>query len=209
MKTSARWLLAAGLCLLSLPGSDGRELSAAPLVTSDLKAEKAASWGVQVVRAVAASEPKITARHGAHMSTRSGKISGGGMVTWASCRQKFTVAGVLAGSGRMGQRDISYSFVERAQGFPLPRPRLWSMATPMSALFHTVVSRSSRKKAPLSTSRLTRGFSSVTISSYRRARRTVRTRSSSSSLPRRRSSSRRESDVSMAAPLTRAFPARA
>ncbi len=123
MKTRVRWLFAAGLCLLSLAGAGGGETRAAPLVTSDVKTEWAATRGAAVVRAVAASEAKVTSRHGAHMSTRMGKISGGGMVSWASCRQRFTVAGVLAGSGRMGQRDLSYSYLERATGFPLPRPR--------------------------------------------------------------------------------------
>src|SRR5262249_23111152 len=95
----------------------------APLVRADMNADRTASWGAEVVRAVAASEPAITDRHAAHMSTRMGKIQGGGMVFWAWCKQKFTVSEVLAGADKaQKEREIAYSFRERAQGFPLPRP---------------------------------------------------------------------------------------
>jgi hypothetical protein len=51
-----------------------------------------------------------------------GNISGGGIVTSASCKQKFTVSRVLAGDGKAGEREVAYSFIERAVGFPLPDP---------------------------------------------------------------------------------------
>jgi hypothetical protein len=79
-------------------------------------------WGVEVVRAVAVSEPAIIDRHAAHMSTRMGKIQGGGMVYWASCKQKFSVSQVMAGGGTTGDREVAYAFIQRTQGFPLPRP---------------------------------------------------------------------------------------
>jgi hypothetical protein len=128
MNPIAGSLLAGCLCLIAPFGADGGDKKAvpetsAPLVTSDLSAEKAASWGVEVVRAVAASEPEITKRHAAHLSTIRGDIRGGGMVTSASCKQRFSVSQVLAGAGRAGEREIAYSFIESAQGFPLPRPR--------------------------------------------------------------------------------------
>ncbi len=122
-----RLLLAGGLCLVAPLGTAGDEKkaaprSSAPLVTSELDAEKAAVRGAEVVRAVAASEPTITDRHGAHMSTRMGDIRGGGMIMTASCKQKFSVTGVLAGARRGGEREVAYSILERAVGFPLPGP---------------------------------------------------------------------------------------
>jgi hypothetical protein len=127
MNPIARLLLAGGLCLGAPLAADCGEKKAAPetsapLVTWDLSAEKAAAWGAEVVRAVAASEPAILDRHAAHMSTRMGKIEGGGMVFSASCKQKFAVSQVLAGAGKAQERETAYSFLERAQGFPLPRP---------------------------------------------------------------------------------------
>src|SRR5438067_1717594 len=144
MATTAGFLLAGGLCLIAPLGGDSGEGKkgpakgaaaglprerpkaeqpkatperSAPLVTSDRSAETAASWGAEVLRVVAASEPQVTARQAAHLSTRTGKLSGGGMIATASCRQKFTVAQALAGPGRAGGRDISYSFIESAEGF--------------------------------------------------------------------------------------------
>jgi hypothetical protein len=127
MDPIARWALAGGLCLIAPVGADCSEKEAAPetssrLVTSDLSAEMAAARGTEVVRAVAVSDPAVTARHRSHMSTRMGNISGGGTVTLASCRQKFSVSEVVTGAGRAGEREISYSFIESAAGFPLPRP---------------------------------------------------------------------------------------
>jgi hypothetical protein len=121
-------LLAGGLGLLAFPIARGDEKkllpnASAPLVTSDLSAEKAAAWGAEVVRAVAASDASVTDRHSAHLSTRSGRIEGGGMVTWASCKQKFSVPKVLAGAGKAEEREIAYTYIESALGFPLPRPR--------------------------------------------------------------------------------------
>jgi hypothetical protein len=128
MNLIARLLLAGGLCLIASLRANCADKKAAPetsaaLVTSDLSADKAASWGAEVLRAVAASEPAIIDRHAAHMSTRMGKIEGGGIVFSASCKQKFAVSRVLAGAGKAGEREISYSFIERTEGFPLPRPR--------------------------------------------------------------------------------------
>src|SRR5262245_11349407 len=127
MNPIARLLLAGGLCLGAPLAADCGEQEAAPetsapLVTWDLSAENAAAWGAEVVGAVAASEPAITDRHATHRSTRMGKIEGGGMVFSASCKQKFAVSQVLAGAGKARELEIAYSFLERAQGFPLPRP---------------------------------------------------------------------------------------
>src|SRR5262245_61077942 len=127
MNAISRLLLVGGLWLIAPPGADSCAKKAAPqtsepLVTSDLSAEKAAAWGAEVVRAIAASEPAITKRHAAHMSTIMGDIKGGGMVTSASCKQKFSVSQVLAGAGTAGEREVAYSFIESAHGFPLPRP---------------------------------------------------------------------------------------
>src|SRR5262245_47197791 len=114
MNPIARLLLAGGLCLSAPFGADRDDKKAAsetgrPLVASDLSADRAASCGAEVVRAVAAAEPTIIDRHGAHMSTRMGEIKGGGMVFSASCKQKFSVSQVLAGAGKAGEREISYS----------------------------------------------------------------------------------------------------
>src|SRR5262249_35174350 len=46
---------------------------------------------------------------------------GGGMVFSASCKQKFSVSQVMAGAAKAGEREVAYSFIERVQGFPLPR----------------------------------------------------------------------------------------
>ena len=94
----------------------------APLITSDVKTDRAAMWATEVVRATAASDPAITDRHGAHISTRMGDMRGGGMVTYASCKQKFDVSDALAGGGKEKEREVEYSFLERAVGGPLPRP---------------------------------------------------------------------------------------
>src|ERR1043166_638373 len=103
-------------------GDEAVPKSSRPLVTSDQNADRAALWGVEVLRAVAATEAVITDRHAAHMSTRMGNIQGGGMAFSATCKQKFAVSHVLAGAGKASERDVNYSFTERAQGFPLPRP---------------------------------------------------------------------------------------
>src|SRR5262245_17327631 len=124
MNSIARLLLAGGLCLIAPLGTECCDKRAAPetsapLVTSDRSADTTAVWGAEVVRAVAASEPAVTDRHAAHMSTRMGKIEGGGMVFSASCQQKFSVSQVLAGAGKAGERGIAYSFIESTLGFPL------------------------------------------------------------------------------------------
>lgn len=127
MSLISRLLLAGALGLIAPLGADSGDKKAGPemsvsLVTSNVTAEKAALWGAEVLRAVAATERAIVDRHGAHMSTRMGKIQGGGMVTWASCKQKFSVSEVLAGAGKAGEREVAYSYLERAVGFPLPSP---------------------------------------------------------------------------------------
>lgn len=109
-------LLAGGLCLSAPVGASGGKKKvaleySAPLVTSGRSIETAASRGMEVVRAFAASEPVMM-----------GDLNGGGMVMSATCKQKFTVSQVLAGAGRVGEREVSYSFIEKALGFPLPRP---------------------------------------------------------------------------------------
>jgi hypothetical protein len=127
MNLIARMLLVGALCTIAPLGAECQDKKAvpqrsAPLVTSDVSADKAAVWGADVVRAVAATEPAITDRHAAHLSTRMGTIEGGGMVFSATCKQKFAVSQVLAGAGKAQEREIAYSFRERAEGFPLPRP---------------------------------------------------------------------------------------
>lgn len=127
MNSIASLLLAGGLCLIAALGTECGDKRAAPetpasLATSDRCADTTAAWGAAVVRAVAASGPAITDRHAAHLSTRMGQIEGGGMVFSASCKQKFSVSQVLAGAGKAGERGITYSFIESAVGFPLPRP---------------------------------------------------------------------------------------
>ncbi len=127
MNPIVRLLLAGALCLVAPLRTNCDDKKAAPqtsarLVTSDLSADKAASRGVEVVSAIAASEPAVTDRHSVHLSTRMGDIEGGGMITSASCKQKFSVSQVLAGAGKAGEREIGYSFIESARGFPLPRP---------------------------------------------------------------------------------------
>src|SRR5262245_20664874 len=132
MNYIARLLLVGALCLAAPFGAscqDKKEdkkaepVTARPLVTSDTGVDRTALWGAEVLRAVAASAPTIIDRHAAHMSTRMGDIQGGGMVFSATCKQKFSVSQVLAGAGKVGERDISYSFIQRTQGFPLPLPR--------------------------------------------------------------------------------------
>src|SRR5262249_11435433 len=64
-------LLLASLCLVAPLGAhcDDKKISletSAHLVTSDLRADQAAAWGGEVVRASAASEPVVTDRHSAH-----------------------------------------------------------------------------------------------------------------------------------------------
>jgi hypothetical protein len=123
-------MLVDGLCQTALFSAQSHETKPLPeplpppsaLATSDVSADTAAVYGAEVLRAVAASEPAITERSAAHLSTRSGEIEGGGMVHYASCKQRFTVVQVLAGPGDAREREINYSFLERAEGFLLPRP---------------------------------------------------------------------------------------
>ena len=127
MNPISKLLLAGGLCLiapLAVESGDKKaeKVTSVPLVTSDFSAETAGLRGAEVLRAVAASEPAIVDRHAAHMSTRMGKIEGGGIVIWASFKQKFSVSQVLARGGKPDERAVAYSYRERAQGFPLPRP---------------------------------------------------------------------------------------
>ena len=80
-----------------------------------------------VVAAVAKGKAEVRDRHAAHLSTamslgRGEVIRGGGIVTYADCRQKFQVADVLRGKGEAGERAVDYTFVEKAEGFPLPAP---------------------------------------------------------------------------------------
>ena len=93
------------------------------LVTTETSVETAAMRTVEVVRAVVTAEANITTRSVSHQSTMMGDISGGGQVTCAYCRQGVSVVDVLAGDGKRGDREIRYGFVEKAEGFPLPRPR--------------------------------------------------------------------------------------
>lgn len=102
-----------------------KHLNAMPqnLVTTETSPETAGMRTVEVVRAVATAEAHITKRNVSHYSTVMGDIRGGGEVTHAYCRQSFSVLDVLAGEGKRGNREIGYGFVERAEGFPLPRPQ--------------------------------------------------------------------------------------
>ena len=127
MNPIARLLLAGGLFVIAPHGAscDDKKpepVTSVPTVTSDIRADKAASWGAEVLRAIAESKPATIKRSAAHMSTGMGKIKGGGMVFWATCKQKFSVSQVLAGAGKVGEREISYTFIERIMGFPLPGP---------------------------------------------------------------------------------------
>lgn len=47
-------------------------------------------------------------------------IEGGGTVTYAECRQTFTVSEVLAGSIFTGKADLTYGFAEESDAFPGP-----------------------------------------------------------------------------------------
>jgi hypothetical protein len=120
----SRLRLAGALGLITPLGADSGDKKTGPEMSASLvtTAEKAALWGAEVLRAVAATERAIVDRRGTDMSTRMGKIQGGGMVTWASCKQRFSVSEVLAGAGKAGEREVAYSFLERAVGFPLPSP---------------------------------------------------------------------------------------
>jgi hypothetical protein len=93
------------------------------LVTTGTSLETAGMRTVEVIRAVATTEARITKRSVSHESTVMDDIEGGGEVSFAYCRQGFSVLDVLAGKGKRGSREIDYGFVEKAEGFPLPRPR--------------------------------------------------------------------------------------
>jgi hypothetical protein len=89
--------------------------------------ESLAESTADVVAAVAKGNAEVRTRTAARMSTattlRNGQvIRGGGMVTFAHCRQKFQVREVLHGKGEAGDCALEYGFVEKAQGFPLPAP---------------------------------------------------------------------------------------
>jgi hypothetical protein len=78
-----------------------------------------------VVAGVARDEAVVRKRDAAHVSTSmaigdGNAIRGGGILTFAHCRQKFEVRDLLHGMGEPGDRELAYRYVERAEGFPLP-----------------------------------------------------------------------------------------
>jgi hypothetical protein len=80
---------------------------------------------VAVLVAVAKEKAEIHTRRAAHLSTQTAiakgdVIEGGGFVFYAECRQRFHVTEILHGPGKVGDRVLAYSFVEKTEGFPLP-----------------------------------------------------------------------------------------
>jgi len=47
-------------------------------------------------------------------------IEGGGEVTYAKCRQAFSISEVLAGTISTGKAELVYGFTERSNAFPGP-----------------------------------------------------------------------------------------
>jgi hypothetical protein len=89
--------------------------------------ESAAGRTTTVVVGVAKGKVEVVERHAAHLSTgmATGKgevIRGGGIVFYADCRQKFEVTDVLHGKAKAEERVLTYTIVEKAEGFPLPSP---------------------------------------------------------------------------------------
>src|SRR5262245_37931470 len=79
-----------------------------------------------VVAAVAKTGDAVLHRSGGCIMTQmdigNGRvIQGGGMVTYATCRQTFEVVEVLHGASPKEQRVLEYGFCERAQAFPGPQ----------------------------------------------------------------------------------------
>jgi hypothetical protein len=80
-----------------------------------------------VLVGVATGKAEVHDRSGAHLSTATSLgdgtvIRGGGIITYAHCRQKFQVLDILRGEGEAGGRVLEYTIVEKAVGFPLPAP---------------------------------------------------------------------------------------
>ena len=101
------------------PGSEARDHKS--WVTFDVSFDSAAKRTVEVLRGVFVDEAKITKRDRCHMSTYMEEVGhGGGYVTFARCSQRFSVAEVLTGRGRLGELPIEYGYVEKAEGGPLP-----------------------------------------------------------------------------------------
>jgi hypothetical protein len=78
-----------------------------------------------IVVAVAQGKAEITGRHSSHISTAMDMgggetIEGGGTVTYADCRQTFTVSEVLVGSVTSGHIELTYGFAEESDAFPGP-----------------------------------------------------------------------------------------
>src|SRR5262245_27922148 len=100
-------------------------LAGGPLPGERRSVESLAEYTASAVTAVAKGKAEVRDRSAAHLSTAmslgDGKvIRGGGMVTYAHCRQTFAVADVLHGKGKPGERALDYTIVEKAVGGPLP-----------------------------------------------------------------------------------------
>lgn len=80
----------------------------------------------QVLRVVAIEPAAIVRRSAAHVSTQTalpdGSVTqGGGTIHYAECQQHFDVREVLVGEAETGKRKLTYRYVEKTSGFPLPQ----------------------------------------------------------------------------------------
>jgi hypothetical protein len=93
---------------------------------SDVSIDAIASIVTIVVAATAKEDAVVDKRDEAHISTSmdggGGRvIRGGGYVTFAHCRQTFTIDKVMHGEFAEGDRLLDYGFVEKSDAFPGPR----------------------------------------------------------------------------------------
>jgi len=79
-----------------------------------------------VIACTAKEDAEIVKRLSSHISTvmdmgGGDVIEGGGTVTYAYCRQKFTNMKLLRGDGMLEDRALEYGYVEKSDAFPGPR----------------------------------------------------------------------------------------
>ena len=85
-----------------------------------------APFTTAVIACTSKGDAETVKRHSSHMSTAmdmgGGRvISGGGTVTYAYCRQKFTKMELLQGETKAEERVLEYGYVEKSDAFPGPR----------------------------------------------------------------------------------------